>query len=159
MMHMVSKANKEVVDPEVDVERDQRTVYVSGIPLRASREEVNIFFSSVCKVRNIDLILDPSLRVPKAVGYMEFDGLINASMAVDLSGQLLLGQPIEWFEMRKFDITGLVSSLLRAHHAHDPIILVTSRYLLRGSISVGLTDLTDRSATAMNSSDLMAVKP
>ncbi|KAG5562646.1 hypothetical protein RHGRI_005390 [Rhododendron griersonianum] len=51
MMHMVSKANKEVVDLEADVERDQRTVYVSGIPLRASREEVNIFFLSVCKVR------------------------------------------------------------------------------------------------------------
>ncbi|XP_058211203.1 uncharacterized protein LOC131323431 [Rhododendron vialii] len=91
----VSKANKEVVDAEADAERDQRTVYVSGIPLRASREEVNIFFSSVCKVRNIDLMLDPSLRVPKAVGYIEFDDPIYVSMAVDLSGQLLLGQPIE----------------------------------------------------------------
>ncbi|KAG5551406.1 hypothetical protein RHGRI_009731 [Rhododendron griersonianum] len=90
--NLVSKANKEVVDPEADAERDQRTVY---IPLRASREEVNIFFSSVCKVRNIDLMLDPSLRVPNAVGYIEFDDPIYVSMAVDLSGQLLLGQPIE----------------------------------------------------------------
>ncbi|KAF7148845.1 hypothetical protein RHSIM_Rhsim03G0117900 [Rhododendron simsii] len=132
MMHMVSKANKEVVDPEADVERDQRTVYVSGIPLRASKEEVNIFFSNVCKVRNIDLILDLSLRVPKAVGYIEFDDPIYVSMAVDLFGQLLLGQPIKWFETRRLDITGPISSLLRAYHAHDPIIPMTSRYLLRG---------------------------
>ncbi|XP_058211206.1 uncharacterized protein LOC131323432 isoform X2 [Rhododendron vialii] len=93
--NMVSKANKEVVDPEADAERDQRTVYVSGIPLRASMEEVNIFFSSVCKVRKIDLILDPSLRVPKAVGYIEFDDPIYVPMAIDLSGQLLRGLPIE----------------------------------------------------------------
>ncbi|KAG5551407.1 hypothetical protein RHGRI_009732 [Rhododendron griersonianum] len=91
----VSKANKEVVVPEANTEKASRTVYVSGIPLRASREEVNLFFSSVCKVRNIDLILDPSLNLPKAVGYIEFDDPIYVSMAVDLSGQLLLGQPIE----------------------------------------------------------------
>ncbi|KAG5551404.1 hypothetical protein RHGRI_009730 [Rhododendron griersonianum] len=91
----VSKVNKEVVDPEADAKSDQKTVYVSGIPLRASREEVNIFFSSVCKARNIDLILDPSLRVPKAAGCIEFYDPIYVSMAVDLSGQLLLGQPIE----------------------------------------------------------------
>ncbi|KAI8557923.1 hypothetical protein RHMOL_Rhmol04G0048500 [Rhododendron molle] len=94
----VSKANIEVVDPETgltDAERDQRSVCVSGISLRATRKEVDKFFSSVCKVRNIELIWDQSSRVPKAMGYIEFDDPIYVPMAIDLSGQLLRGLPIE----------------------------------------------------------------
>ncbi|KAI8557917.1 hypothetical protein RHMOL_Rhmol04G0047900 [Rhododendron molle] len=90
----ISKVNKEVVDPEADAKRDQRTVYVSGIPLRASREEVNIFFSSVCKVRNIDLILDPSLRVPKAVGVLI--AVVPCELLTPIGNwHLLLGQPMD----------------------------------------------------------------
>ncbi|KAI8563647.1 hypothetical protein RHMOL_Rhmol03G0125700 [Rhododendron molle] len=114
-----------------------------GIPLRASKEEANIFFSSVCKVRNIDLILDPSLRVPKAVGKQSLDVYLSllSLMALGVSGWdkrycLKSFRCLLWFGTRRFDITELVSALLRAHHAHDPIIPVTSRYLLR---SLGYT--------------------
>ncbi|KAI8563645.1 hypothetical protein RHMOL_Rhmol03G0125700 [Rhododendron molle] len=115
-----------------------------GIPLRASKEEANIFFSSVCKVRNIDLILDPSLRVPKAVGKQSLDVYLSllSLMALGVSGWdkrycLKSFRCLLWFGTRRFDITELVSALLRAHHAHDPIIPVTSRYLLSSDCSSG----------------------
>ncbi|KAH7860194.1 hypothetical protein Vadar_010445 [Vaccinium darrowii] len=87
-----SKA-KGVVDPGADLERDQRTVYVSEIPLWATREDVNKFFSSVCKVRDIELVMDPH-TLQKAVGYIEFYHPEYVSMAINLSGQLLCGEPI-----------------------------------------------------------------
>ncbi|XP_058211210.1 uncharacterized protein LOC131323432 isoform X6 [Rhododendron vialii] len=86
----VSKANIEVVDPETgltDAERDQRSVCVSGIPLRATRKEVDKFFSSVCKVRNIELIVDPSSRVPKAMGLQRIDASTNWRELTDVENR------------------------------------------------------------------------
>ncbi|XP_052300173.1 uncharacterized protein LOC102628083 isoform X2 [Citrus sinensis] len=39
---------------------------------------------------------------------------------------------IEWAERRRFEIAGLMSSVLRAHlHAYDPVFAMTLRYLIR----------------------------
>ncbi|KAK4393310.1 hypothetical protein Sango_1801800 [Sesamum angolense] len=62
-------------------------------------------------------------------------------------------QTTEWSERRRFEIAGLLSSVLRAHlHAYDPIFSMTLRYLisihkgfcLRQGVSSPITDLTER---------------
>ncbi|KAK9678567.1 hypothetical protein RND81_11G219800 [Saponaria officinalis] len=59
----------------------------------------------------------------------------------------------EWSEKRRFEIAGLMSSILRAHlHAHDPVFSMTLRYLisihkefcLRQGVSSPISDLTER---------------
>lgn len=38
----------------------------------------------------------------------------------------------QWSERRRFEIAGLLSSVLRAHlHAYDPIFSMTLKYLIR----------------------------
>ncbi|XP_024932281.1 uncharacterized protein LOC107424773 isoform X2 [Ziziphus jujuba] len=59
----------------------------------------------------------------------------------------------EWSERRRFDIAGLMSTVLRAHlHAYDPVFSMTLRYLIsihkgfcfRQGISSPISDLTER---------------
>ncbi|CAK7337646.1 unnamed protein product [Dovyalis caffra] len=59
----------------------------------------------------------------------------------------------EWSEKRRFEIAGLLSSVLRAHlQAHDPVFSMTLRYLIsihkgfciRQGISSPISDLTER---------------
>ncbi|XP_059640086.1 uncharacterized protein LOC132282429 isoform X2 [Cornus florida] len=59
----------------------------------------------------------------------------------------------EWSERRRFDIAGLLSSVLRAHlHAYDPVFSMTLRYLIsihkgfcfRQGILSPISDLTER---------------
>lgn len=59
----------------------------------------------------------------------------------------------EWSDRRRFEIAGLMSSILRAHlHAHDPVFCMTLRYLisihkefcLRQGVSSPISDLTER---------------
>ena len=39
---------------------------------------------------------------------------------------------LQWSERRRFDIAGLISSVLRAHmHAYDPLFAMALRYLIR----------------------------
>ncbi|CAL9138879.1 unnamed protein product [Musa acuminata var. zebrina] len=59
----------------------------------------------------------------------------------------------EWSERRRFDLAGLLSSILRAHlHAYDPVFSMTLRYLIsihkvfccRQGVSSPISDLTER---------------
>ncbi|XVF17089.1 hypothetical protein REPUB_Repub10bG0088000 [Reevesia pubescens] len=88
------KEKKEVVEPEVDPERDQRTVFAYQMPLKATERDVYEFFSKAGKVRDVRLIMDRNSRRSKGVGYIEFYDVMSVPMAIALSGQLLLGQPV-----------------------------------------------------------------
>ncbi|KAL9341235.1 hypothetical protein Peur_067454 [Populus x canadensis] len=88
------KEKKEVVEPEADPERDQRTVFVYQMPLKATERDVYEFFSKAGKVRDVRLIMDRNSRRSKGVGYVEFYDAMSVPMAITLSGQLLLGQPV-----------------------------------------------------------------
>ncbi|KAK6259010.1 hypothetical protein SCA6_013484 [Theobroma cacao] len=102
------KEKKEVVEPEADPERDQRTVFAYQMPLKATERDVYEFFSkagkvsqvslgyaiSCLKVRDVRLIMDRNSRRSKGVGYIEFYDVMSVPMAIALSGQLLLGQPV-----------------------------------------------------------------
>ncbi|KAK4765097.1 hypothetical protein SAY86_026187 [Trapa natans] len=88
------KDKKEAVEPEADPERDQRTVFAYQMPLKASERDVYEFFSKAGKVRDVRLIMDRNSRRSKGVGYIEFYDAMSVPMAIALSGQLLLGQPV-----------------------------------------------------------------
>ncbi|KAB5561479.1 hypothetical protein DKX38_006436 [Salix brachista] len=83
-----------VPQPEVDPERDQRTVFAYQICLKADERDVYEFFSRAGKVRDVRLIMDRNSRRSKGVGYIEFYDAMSVPMAIALSGQLLLGLPV-----------------------------------------------------------------
>ncbi|KAH9308342.1 hypothetical protein KI387_036253, partial [Taxus chinensis] len=85
---------EEAPEPEADPERDQRTVFAYQICLKANEKDVYEFFSRAGKVRDVRLIMDRNSRRSKGVGYIEFYDAMSVPMAIALSGQLLLGQPV-----------------------------------------------------------------
>uniref|UniRef100_A0A0D6R0A3 RRM domain-containing protein n=1 Tax=Araucaria cunninghamii TaxID=56994 RepID=A0A0D6R0A3_ARACU len=85
---------EEPAEPEADPERDQRTVFAYQICLKANEKDVYEFFSRAGKVRDVRLIMDRNSRRSKGVGYIEFYDAMSVPMAIALSGQLLLGQPV-----------------------------------------------------------------
>lgn len=86
--------DKKEEEPEVDPERDQRTVFAYQIALRADERDVYEFFSRAGKVRDVRLIMDRNSRRSKGVGYIEFYDAMSVPMAIALSGQPLFGQPV-----------------------------------------------------------------
>ncbi|XP_074556243.1 uncharacterized protein LOC141812096 [Curcuma longa] len=86
--------DKKDAEPEVDPERDQRTVFAYQMPLKASERDAYEFFSQAGKVRDVRLIMDRNSRRSKGVGYIEFYDVMSVPLAIALSGQLLLGQPV-----------------------------------------------------------------
>ncbi|KAJ7556091.1 hypothetical protein O6H91_05G068300 [Diphasiastrum complanatum] len=81
-------------EPEADPERDQRTVFAYQISLKADERNVYEFFSRAGKVRDVRIIMDRNSRRSKGFGYIEFYDAMCVPMAIAMSGQLLLGQPI-----------------------------------------------------------------
>ncbi|CAM8912408.1 unnamed protein product [Rhodiola kirilowii] len=88
------KDKKDAAEPEADPERDQRTVFAYQMPLKATERDVYEFFSKAGKVRDVRLIMDRNSRRSKGVGYIEFYDVMSVPMAIALSGQLLMGQPV-----------------------------------------------------------------
>ncbi|TYH29332.1 hypothetical protein ES288_A01G003200v1 [Gossypium darwinii] len=85
---------EDAAEAEVDPERDQRTVFAYQISLKASERDVYEFFSRAGKVRDVRLIMDRNSRRSKGVGYIEFYDVMSVPMAIALSGQPLIGQPV-----------------------------------------------------------------
>ncbi|TYH26388.1 hypothetical protein ES288_A03G248300v1 [Gossypium darwinii] len=81
-------------EAEVDPERDQRTVFAYQITLKASERDIYEFFSRAGKVRDVRLIMDRNSRRSKGFAYVEFYDVMSVPMAIALSGQPLLGQPV-----------------------------------------------------------------
>ncbi|WRX14434.1 RNA recognition motif domain - like 10 [Theobroma cacao] len=95
IIKMRNKDKKEnAAEAEADPERDQRTVFAYQISLKANERDVYEFFSRAGKVRDVRLIMDRNSRRSKGVGYIEFYDVMSVPMAIALSGQPLLGQPV-----------------------------------------------------------------
>ncbi|KAF8410382.1 hypothetical protein HHK36_002910 [Tetracentron sinense] len=94
ILELHKEKKEEVVEPEADPERDQRTVFAYQISLKADERDVYDFFSRAGKVRDVRLIMDRNSRRSKGVGYIEFYDAMSVPMAIALSGQMLLGQPV-----------------------------------------------------------------
>lgn len=81
----------EDLDPE---ERDARTVFCMQLSQRIRARDLEEFFSSVGKVRDVRLITCNKTKRFKGIAYIEFKDPESVPLALGLSGQKLLGIPI-----------------------------------------------------------------
>lgn len=80
--------------PLTPEERDARTIFCMQLSQRVRARDVEDFFSSVGKVRDVKLIVCNKTRRFKGISYVEFKDLESVPLALGLSGQKLLGVPI-----------------------------------------------------------------
>lgn len=83
--------------PEDDIspeERDARTIFCMQLSQRIRARDLEEFFSSVGKVRDVRLITCNKTRRFKGIAYIEFKDPESVPLALGLSGQKLLGVPI-----------------------------------------------------------------
>lgn len=81
----------EELSPE---ERDARTVFCMQLSQRIRARDLEEFFSSVGKVRDVRMIVCNKTRRFKGIAYIEFKDPESVALALGLSGQRLLGVPI-----------------------------------------------------------------
>jgi len=82
-------------EPELTPEeRDIRTVFCMQLSQRIRPRDLEEFFSSVGKVRDVRLITDNKTRRSKGICYVEFADPESVPLALALTGQKLLGVPI-----------------------------------------------------------------
>jgi len=83
------------LEPELSPEeRDLRTVCCMQISQRARESDLEEFFSSVGRVREVKIITDNKTRRSKGIAYVEFTSVDAVPLALGLHGQKLLGVPI-----------------------------------------------------------------
>ncbi|XP_053677311.1 RNA-binding protein 39 isoform X2 [Anopheles nili] len=75
-------------------DRDARTVFCMQLSQRIHARDLEEFFSSVGKVRDVRLITCNKTKRFKGIAYIEFKDPESVSLALGLSGQKLLGIPI-----------------------------------------------------------------
>ncbi|KAL5022523.1 hypothetical protein ScPMuIL_001678 [Solemya velum] len=86
-----------VREPKQDLtpeERDARTVFCMQLSARIRQRDLEEFFSSVGKVKDVRLITDNKTRRSKGIAYIEFGDTDSVPLAIGLAGQKLLGVPI-----------------------------------------------------------------
>ena len=75
--------------PLTPEERDARTIFCMQLSQRVRARDVEDFFSSVGKVRDVKLIVCNKTRRFKGISYVEFKDLESVPLALGLSGKLL----------------------------------------------------------------------
>lgn len=82
-------------DEEIDIEeRDSRTIFCMQLSQRVRARDLEEFFSSVGKVRDVRLITCNKTKRFKGIAYIEFKNAESVALALGLNGQRLLGVPI-----------------------------------------------------------------
>ena len=72
--------------PLTPEERDARTIFCMQLSQRVRARDVEDFFSSVGKVRDVKLIVCNKTRRFKGISYVEFKDLESVPLALGLSG-------------------------------------------------------------------------
>ncbi|PGH15889.1 hypothetical protein AJ79_02056 [Helicocarpus griseus UAMH5409] len=75
-------------------ERDRRTVFVQQLAARLRTKELIAFFEKVGPVKEAQIVKDRVSGRSKGVGYVEFKEEESVPLAIQLTGQKLLGIPI-----------------------------------------------------------------
>ncbi|KAI5290180.1 hypothetical protein KEM54_002264 [Ascosphaera aggregata] len=75
-------------------ERDKRTVFVQQLAARLRTKELVAFFEKVGPVKEAQIVKDRVSGRSKGVGYVEFKNEESVPLAIQLTGQKLLGIPI-----------------------------------------------------------------
>lgn len=82
-------------EKEYSVEdRDQRTVLCVQLSASVRQRDLEEFFSSIGKVREVRLIMDNKTRKHKGIAYIEFFDMTSVPLALALNGQRLCGRPV-----------------------------------------------------------------
>jgi len=83
--------------PDVNLtpeERDARTIFVMQLSQRVRARDVEEFFSSVGKIKDVRLIVCNKTRRFKGIAYVEFKEMESVALALGLNGQKLCGVPV-----------------------------------------------------------------
>merc|ERR1711976_912911 len=75
-------------------ERDARTIFVMQLSQRVRARDVEEFFSSVGKIKDVRLIVCNKTRRFKGIAYVEFREMESVALALGLNGQKLCGVPV-----------------------------------------------------------------
>ncbi|KAM5436269.1 Phosphatidylinositol-3-phosphatase SAC1 [Microsporum ferrugineum] len=75
-------------------ERDRRTVFVQQLAARLRTKELIAFFEKIGSVKEAQIVKDRVSGRSKGVGYVEFKNEESVPLAIQLTGQKLLGIPI-----------------------------------------------------------------
>ncbi|ETN46940.1 uncharacterized protein HMPREF1541_01129 [Cyphellophora europaea CBS 101466] len=75
-------------------ERDRRTVFVQQLAARLRTKELIAFFEKVGPVKEAQIVKDRVSGRSKGVGYVEFRNEDSVPLAIQMTGQKLLGIPI-----------------------------------------------------------------
>ncbi|KAI9903237.1 hypothetical protein N3K66_002589 [Trichothecium roseum] len=75
-------------------ERDRRTVFVQQLAARLRTRELKEFFEKVGPVNEAQIVKDRISQRSKGVGYVEFRSEESVALALQLTGQKLLGIPV-----------------------------------------------------------------
>ncbi|KAJ3347472.1 hypothetical protein HDU83_002071 [Entophlyctis luteolus] len=81
---------------QMEIERDQRTVFIMQLAARVRESDIFDFFqdNGAGKVRDVRLVTDRISRKSKGVGYVEFYERTAVQRAINLTGTKLLGIPM-----------------------------------------------------------------
>lgn len=74
--------------------RNASTIFVMQLAARVTSRDLDEFFSSVGKVREVRLIMDTKTRRHKGIAYIEFQDASSIPLAFALNGQRICGVPI-----------------------------------------------------------------
>ncbi|XP_042691406.1 RNA-binding protein 39 isoform X3 [Centrocercus urophasianus] len=85
---------REPIDNLTPEERDARTVFCMQLAARIRPRDLEEFFSTVGKVRDVRMISDRNSRRSKGIAYVEFVDVSSVPLAIGLTGQRVLGVPI-----------------------------------------------------------------
>ncbi|KAL1491193.1 hypothetical protein ABEB36_011829 [Hypothenemus hampei] len=86
--------NQSPIEELSSEERDARTVFCMQLSQRIRARDLEEFFSSVGKVRDVRMIVCNKTRRFKGIAYIEFRDPESVALALGLSGQKLMGVPI-----------------------------------------------------------------
>ncbi|KAL9621653.1 MAG: hypothetical protein Q9160_003905 [Pyrenula sp. 1 TL-2023] len=89
------RAKSKTPEPQLtEDERDRRTVFVQQLAARLRTKELISFFEKIGPVKEAQIVKDRVSGRSKGVGYVEFKDEESVSLAIQLTGQKLLGIPI-----------------------------------------------------------------
>uniref|UniRef100_A0A2I3GI36 RRM domain-containing protein n=1 Tax=Nomascus leucogenys TaxID=61853 RepID=A0A2I3GI36_NOMLE len=89
-----SRRKNPVMEPTDNLtpeERDGRTVFCMQLAAGIRPKDLEEFFSTVGKARDVRKISDRNLRRSKGIAYVEFVGVSSVPLAIGLTGQRVLG--------------------------------------------------------------------
>lgn len=75
-------------------ERDRRTVFCMQLARNIRPRDLEEFFSKVGQVRDVRIISDRNSRRSKGIAYVEFTDASAVPLAINMTGQKLVGAPI-----------------------------------------------------------------